>query len=365
VLEKLPLLALSIAASAVAIRFQNIKIRLDDGVWMPIHVRLANAVVAYVQYLGKLFWPIDLAALYPNPSHIGRPFWSAWHVAGAAAVLCAITLGAVAQRRRRPYLVVGWLWYLGTMVPVIGLVQVGRHSIADRYTYIPFIGLYVAIIWALADVTSSWRRRAAPFAVGASLVLAACFFLTVRQVRFWSDDLTLFEHGIAVTRDNWLFHNNAAATLEEQGRFDEAIDHMRAAVGIYEECAWLHAHLGTLYQSQDRLDEAQQELERSIALKPDYSDGYFYLKGVLTQRRENEQAIERFRRALEERPDDVESRRALAAALASLGRVDEAIEQLESGKQIRPSEAESLDDLIARLRSRKSSRSARTTDPST
>ena len=346
ILEKLPLLAIAAASAWVTAVVQHGSGQLEDGEWMPLRVRLANAIASYVRYIGKMLWPLDLAVLYPNPAIIGRPMWAWWHVVGAAAILLVITAFAVARSRKQPYFIVGWLWYLGTMVPVIGLMQIGRHSLADRYTYIPFIGLYIIVAWGIADLTTRWKSRTVPLAVMATLGLTACAALTYRQVSYWRDSVTLFQHALAVTRDNWLIRNDLAAVLARQKEYDKAIALLKTAIEIYPQCGWMHEHLGELYSSADNLYDAQIAFDDAVKLDPKNAKSHFNLGVTLVNRGRPGEAIDHLRKAVALKSDDVEARKALAIALASQGFTAEAIDQIEQAKKLRPDRANEFDQVL-------------------
>src|ERR1039457_2098107 len=223
--EKIPLFALSASSAVITMRAQ----RLGGGINpdSALLTRLANAIVSYARYLGEAFWPTRLAPIYPYP--VG-PF-KAWEVAAAALLLAAITALAIVGRRHR-YLLVGWFWFLGTLVPMIGLVQVGRQAMADRYAYLPFVGLFIIICWGVSDwamqrhVPIAWQ---AGVSVGILLVLAA---LTHRQIDFWNDNVRLWTRTLQVTNGNYLAEDNLGVVLMQDDRLDEALPHLQTAVAL-------------------------------------------------------------------------------------------------------------------------------------
>ena len=222
--EKLPLLALSAASSLITLRYQETSLAPLDAV--PWSLRAANALVSYVAYLGKLFWPRDLAVFYPIPPAI--PLWKA---AGAALLLAAITALAVWRTRREPWLPTGWLWFLGTLVPVIGLVQVGRQAMADRYTYIPSIGLFLAVVWSVAELLKEHRAVQATVAGIGILALAA---ITRVQIGYWADSATLFRHALAATDDgNYLAHIGLGKALIGVKDCEGAAEQFQAVLARY------------------------------------------------------------------------------------------------------------------------------------
>jgi protein O-mannosyl-transferase len=241
-IEKLPLLALSAASSLITLRYQQTSLAPLDVV--PWSLRAANALVSYVAYLGKLFLPRDLAVFYPIPLAI-----PGWRAAGAALLLVALTALAVWRARREPWLLTGWLWFLGTLVPVIGLVQVGRQAMADRYTYIPSIGLFLAVVWSVAELA---RARRAVLATAAVVVILALAAITRVQVGYWSDSATLFRHALAATGDgNYLAHIGLGKALMGEKDWDGAAEQFRAVLARYPYMREARAGLETVLRAKE------------------------------------------------------------------------------------------------------------------
>ncbi|HET9213105.1 MAG TPA: hypothetical protein VFR03_22050, partial [Thermoanaerobaculia bacterium] len=231
--EKLPLLALSAASSLITLRYQEASLApLDVAPWS---LRAANALVSYAAYLGKLFWPTHLAVFYPIPLAI-----TFWKTASAALLLAAITALALWRARREPWLLIGWLWFLGTLVPVIGLVQVGRQAMADRYLYIPSIGLFLAVVWTLAELLKEHR---AALATAAGIVILALAAVTRAQIGYWSDSATLFRHALAATGDNYLAHLGLGKALMGEKDCEGAAGQFRAVLARYPNLREAHAGL--------------------------------------------------------------------------------------------------------------------------
>ena len=240
-LEKLPLLALAAAASVATVLAQSEAMKLNTCVSLPW--RIGNALVSYVAYLGQLFCPLGLAVFYPHPeNHL-----PVWEVIAAFLVLAGITVGALCSWRR-PYLLVGWLWYLGMMVPTIGLVQVGFQSMADRYTYLPQVGLSVALAWGVAEVARSWSYRRWVCGLGSALVLAGLMACAWLQTSYWRNSETLWTHAVACTAQNAKAHSYLGMALADLGRSDEAIAHFRKALEIKPDEAEASLHLGYVLQ---------------------------------------------------------------------------------------------------------------------
>jgi hypothetical protein len=270
VLEKVPLVALVAASSAVAVVAQARGGAVTSLDRLDLASRVANVTVAYVRYLGKTVWPSDLAAFYPMPE--GGPGLLA--VAGSAAVLLALTGAALAAVRAMPWIAVGWLWFLGMLVPVIGLVQLGSQAMADRYTYVPAVGVFVGVVWTLAEVGA--RRVAVRHAgtAAAAVTITALAGLTVRQAPLWRDQETLFRHTLAVTGPNPRAHHILSQALGEKGAYPEAVVHAAIAAQLDPANPRTHKNLGYLLYRAGRVDEAIAALERAVALQPDYAEAH-------------------------------------------------------------------------------------------
>jgi cytochrome c-type biogenesis protein CcmH/NrfG len=318
VLEKVPLLAMSIAISLVTVVAQRGGglVASDAGNYRP-----DNAIVSCVRYVGMLLWPTDLAVFYPL-SPQGEP---AWAVLAALAALALVTALAVAARRRAPWFTVGWLWFLGTLLPVSGLVQVGSHAMADRYTYFPSIGLCVALVWGVGQVRWSPIARAAPAA--ALVVLGMLALLTDRQVRLWSDDALLFEHAISTTGPNVRAREMLANVLESRGKHEEAYEQLFQAVQIQPNPHTLTAMGGVLVKLgyQDRAEKAYQV---ALQMDPQQDEAALALAELFVQGGRGSEAGDLLAKAAatppSAGPDSIRRRIALAGALANLGRRGEA-----------------------------------------
>jgi len=290
--EKLPLFAGSLLFAALTFLSQLRAGAVSSAGALPLGVRVAQALLASVAYIGKALWPQGLAIFYPYPSVIAL-----WKVACAAALLLALSVLALRLRRAHPYLAVGWLWYLVTLLPVIGLVQVGLQAMADRYTYLPLVGLFLAAVFGahdLLDGSALARRARAPLALAA---VVACAVLTRMQLAVWRDDVTLYQHALAVTRDNFLAHNNLAMELVSQQRFVEAREHLREALRIQPGYPDARNNLAGVLLQEGRTQEAIEELRTAVANSPDYAPGHRNLAAVLQQTGHGEEAAAQLREA--------------------------------------------------------------------
>ena len=273
-IEKLPFFALTVFASVVTyLAQQNATTSLEV---LPLTLRIANAAVAYLAYLSKTFWPANLAAMYP---YLRQP--SVLLVIVALLVVAAVTFISARQARRRPYLLMGWLWFLGALVPTIGLVQVGSQAMADRYMYIPSIGLFIALVWLLADWAGTVARRHALVVGVGGLGLGCCLVVTSEQLKTWKNGETLFRHAIAVTRDNYIAYDSLAGALDEEGRHDEALQYYFDAVRIEPKYPEAQYNLGTMLKNLGRLGEAAEHLRAAIADNPKFASAYVNLGSTL------------------------------------------------------------------------------------
>ena len=331
VLEKVPLLALSAASSVTTYVAQQSGGAMAFGGEVAFSQRLTNALVAYLGYLGQMVWPLRLAIFYPYVQD--RPLWQPLV---AAALLAAVTGLVLWQARRRPYLAVGWLWYLGTLVPVIGLVQVGKQAMADRYTYVPLIGLFLAIAWGVADATRGWRRRRLVLAPASLVLLAALAGLAHAQVGYWADGKSLFGHAVEATSGNAMARCNLALELLDEGRYTEAEALFAEAMRIDPLEAGAYSGLGYIRRQQGRVDEAIQYHRQALRMRPRDPALHNNLAFILEGEGRAEEALHEYREALRLAPDMAEAHDNLGRFLMSLGQTDEAIREYREVVRLRP-----------------------------
>lgn len=331
VYEKIPLFVLAGLSCAVTFLVQSKGEAVGLLEVNPLTMRVANALVSYLKYIQKMIWPHDLAILYPYPAVI-----TAWQICAVCAVLGCITFLSIRYRKRLPWLFVGWFWYVGTLVPVIGLVQVGVQAMADRYTYIPLVGLFVILSWGAAQLIDNWRYKKIALSV-ASAVLCFLLVTTARaQVSYWKNSFTLFEHTLAVTADNYVIHNNLGFELALHGRIDEAITHYRAALRINPGFEWGHINLGSALFSQGKKAESFAYYQSVLKAKPDFV-GVHHNFGILLLRvGATDEAVVHFREALRLKPDFAEVYNSLGAALVSQGEMQEAMANFRRAIRIKP-----------------------------
>ena len=328
-LEKLPFFVLSAASCVATVLAQRQTIKLMNV--LPLTLRMDNALISYVTYIVQMIWPEKLAVLYPY-----RFDTPAWQIVGAGTLLFLITLLGVLTARRFPYFLVGWLWYLGTLVPVIGLVQVGDQSHADRYTYLPQIGLYLVIVWAVMDLAISWRYRRQILATLASVIIVALMVCAWKQIAYWRNDESLWEHAIACTSGNYTAHNNLGYLLAAQGRTAEAIEHYQKALKINPDCAESDNNLGTVFLNQGQLDKALGYYRQALAIDPNFAEAQNNLGILLARQGQIPEAIGHYQKAIELNPDCAECYNNLGNLLATQGRTTEAVEQFQKALEIEP-----------------------------
>jgi protein O-mannosyl-transferase len=304
-LEKIPLVALSAVSSVVTFLAQRGALGWTEQ--LPMLARVNNALVTYLVYVLQMFWPVNLAVFYPHPENRLAP----WEISLALAFFIGVTMGGVILRKRASYLITGWFWYLGMLVPVIGLVQVGWQGHADRYTYLPQIGLYIAGTWAVADLTASWRRQRIFVGAVALLVIGALTWCAWIQTSYWRDSETLFTHALAVTKHNDVAENNLGIIFLQKGQLDDAISMLQAAIDLRPENGPAHNNLAKALLQKGRIAEAMVH----------------------------------YRKFLEIEPKNVEARNILGTALIQLGRIREAIEQWQDALAIEPENGNAASNL--------------------
>ena len=341
-LEKVPMLALSLGVAVVTYVVQRRGHAVMPLDLIPLSQRLANALVSYVAYVADMLWPARLAVFYPFPLHV--PLWQP--VAAGLAVL-AVSILALRSIERRPYLAVGWFWYLVTLTPVIGLVQVGSQARADRYTYIPTVGLSIALAWGAAEFVRSRPRLRTAMAAAAVASCLACAALTWRQAGFWQDTISLFRHSLSVTSGNFLGYNILGVALRDRGRLEEAITSYREALKIHPQFEEALVNLSRALSEQGRADEALTHVAAAAQIKPNDVEAQYNLGTELADRGRFAEAVEALQIAVRLKPDYAKAHANLGSALANLGRLDEAITQFNEALRIDPGLADVRKNLEA------------------
>jgi tetratricopeptide (TPR) repeat protein len=339
IVEKMPFWVLTITSCVVTYMAQKSGGAVSDTEVLPFTVRLANASVSYVTYIVKMVWPTGLAAFYPFKL---VPPWQALR----AFLGLAITMtAALYWLRRKRYFTVGWLWYLGTLIPVIGFVHVGIQSHADRYTYIPLIGLFMILAWAVSDLCSNRPRLQLSTAVVSTLLLAGMFAGTRNQVAYWQDSTSLFRRAINVTENNLIMHMNLGNELTDKGQLDEAIGHYRRALKISPDFAEAHEKLGFALAEKGQLDEAIIHYRRSLQIDPENANAHNRLGFLFAGRGRMDEAIEHYRQAVQIDPDFAKAHANLGFELSKRGQLDEAVYHYQQAIRVRPRDSAALNNL--------------------
>jgi tetratricopeptide (TPR) repeat protein len=339
VLEKAPLFLLAAASSVVTFLVQRAGGAVRSLQSFPLSERIGNALVAYTGYLRIFVWPTNLAIFYPHPGTA----LAAWKVTGAALLLAGLSAGALVLRRKAPFVIVGWLWFLVMLFPVIGVVQVGYQAMADRYTYFSFVGLFIAVAWGSAALASRWRYAGMALRASAITVLAAATLAAAAQARYWKNSETLFLHAIAVTKDNSLAQNNLGHYYNETRRPADALPHVSEAVRIAPEKAENHTNRGVSLFGLGRVEEASAEFSEALRLQPDEAVMPYALNNLARARfvqGEIQDAIGFYEAAVARAPEAAELRRRLAVALLLEGKLESALRQLQQESILAPEDAE-------------------------
>ncbi|MGV8058038.1 MAG: tetratricopeptide repeat protein [Smithellaceae bacterium] len=328
--EKVPFFVLGVVSSILTIWAQNKSIISLQK--LPFAERVNNAIVSYVAYLGKFFWPVDLAVFYPY-SHS----FPIWQVSGAAAILLIISFAVFYFRRRAPFFLVGWLWYLGTLVPVIGLVQVGRQAIADRYTYLPSIGIGIMLTWGIVYFLPQEKLRKVILLPAAGIVLSVLTILTWQQCGYWKNSITLFSHALQATKDNYLAHDSLGVALDAEGKHQEAMEQYKSAIKINPDYANAYYNLASAFKDQKNIVEAEKNFRETIRINPGDSDAHNNLGIILEQHyKKYDDAIYHYRQALKKQPDNFGVHYNMGLTLVQKGSLEEAIKHFRTAVYLKP-----------------------------
>ena len=342
ILEKAPFFALAGGLSVVTLFAQRGTRNLAPLDVLPLSMRMSNALVSYTNYMGKLIWPQGFSVFYPHAGSL--PFWT---VFGSGLLLACLSIFTIRSASKKPWLAVGWFWYLGTLVPVIGLVQVGAQAMADRYTYMPLIGLFIMIVWS---VSSPWPSRwAASYYASLTLSLSLGFWLTCLipiswlQVRHWHNSVTLFEHALEVTPLNAVAHINLGIALADQGNFQQAITHYTEALRIepnsFPNSSLAHYNFGLALASQEQLQEAIAHYTEALRIHPSFPEALTNLGIAFARQGKTEEAFSHFAEALRIKPDFPDAHTDLGIILISQGKMEEGISHYTEALRIEPNHA--------------------------
>jgi tetratricopeptide (TPR) repeat protein len=326
--EKIPFLLFAILSCLITIAVQhNSAASIDIIHLIP---RIANSIISYTEYLSKMVCPFPLAALYPLRMYF------LWKLTASLFVVSSISFLAILKIRRSPWLAVGWFWYIGTLVPVIGLVQVGVQGYADRYTYIPLIGIFIMIAWQIPEMAQSWRRKTIALSVSAAGVLSVLWVLTSYQIRHWENSITLFEHALKSTSENFIAHNNLGISLAEKGNFDDAIVHYRKAIRILPGFCDPYYNLGFASYKQRNIQEAISHFQHGVECNPNFAQSYYFLGNFYFELTQIDNAIIYYAKALKIHPNYVNAMINFGIALELIGKSDESLALFKEAIRIDP-----------------------------
>ena len=336
-IEKVPFAVLTLIFSIVTVWAQKSGGSVRTLTDLPMASRINNALVSYIRYIEKSLWPDGLAVFYPLPEA-----WPGWAVIGALLFIGVITFCAFKFAKHLPYISMGWFWFLGTMVPVIGIVQVGIQSMADRYTYIPMIGVYIVVAWGVYQLMQKVPNARIILAAASAVVLGACIIVTRSQIVFWRDSEILFRHALAVTKDNYTAHQNLGILLAKQNKLDEAKQHFEAGLKIYPNVAESHHNMGNILLNLGQPDLALSEYLEAIRLKPDYDASYMNLGLLSVKQGRFKDAAGYYSKAVELKPEDCVAHYNLGTAYFELGQLADAETQYTKAISLQPAHVPSL-----------------------
>jgi len=310
-----------------------------------LQARLTNAMVSYLEYLGKMLWPEKLAIFYPHPGNA----LAVWQGILCGVALVSITIISIRLIKKAPYFSVGWFWYLGTLVPVIGMVQVGVQAMADRYAYVPLIGIFIIAAWGVPELMAKWRHRDKVLTILAGVWIPILMTMTWAQIGHWKNSITIFEHAIKVTDKKYpnfaIVHNNLGIALFAEQKNEEAISHYKMAIKLNPDYAKAYSNLGIALVAEGKNEEAISHYKMAIKLNPDYADAYTNLGAVLFAEGKNEEAISHYKMAIKINPDFAEAHNNLGLALVAEGKIEEAISHYKMAIKIKPDYAEAYNNL--------------------
>jgi protein O-mannosyl-transferase len=343
-IEKIPFFVLAALLSVVTFVVQQRGGALTAGEGLSLGARLGNAPISYCRYLAKLFWPTDLAVIYPHPGH-----WAAGKVVAAVGLIAGISVLVLLQRQRHPFLLMGWLWYCGTLVPVSQVIQTGSQAMADRWTYLPSLGILILAIWGGYELTRGWRCQAVAWSVAGAGAIVLCLALTRYQLGYWKDSEVLLRHALEVTENNELAHRNLGVALYEKGRIEEAIGQFKEGVRLKPDDAYTHYNFGIALDKQGQVNKALGQFQEALRLDPDYADAHYNLGVALYQQGHTAEAIRHFQETIRLNPDHPEAHNNLGTALGLNGQTDEAIRHFQEALRLKPDYAEARTNLAVML----------------
>jgi protein O-mannosyl-transferase len=329
--EKIPFLALAAAASVITFLVQKVGGSLVVNEGLSLSARGGNALISYCRHLQKMFWPTNLAVFYPHPGH-----WPLEQVLLAGAFLLGTSVLLFVRRRQSPYLLVGWLWFVGMLVPMIGLVQTGGQALADRHTYLASLGLLILAVWGAHELSQRWHYGAVAFSVAGCAAIVLCMVSTRQQLGYWKNSETLFARALQVTQNNYIAHNNLGNALYQKGRIDEAITHYQETLRLQPDYALAHNNLGTALYQKGQTDEAIAHYQETLRLNPNYALAHQNLGNALYQKGQIDEAIRQFQEGLRLKPNQAEAHYSFGTILGKAGQTQPAIDEFQEALRLKP-----------------------------
>ena len=328
--EKIPLLVLSglsVYLAASSLRGLGNYIPLES---IPMTLRIENALVSYIKYIGKMIWPANLAVFYPYPHTV-----PVWQVVGALIFIVCISIFVMYRLKKMAYLAVGWFWFLGTLVPVSGILQAGMWpAMADRWAYVPLIGLFIMIVWGGNEIVNRWRLKRAPVACTALAILMTLIMVSRIQVGYWTDSITIFKHAIAATGGSWVAHNNLGKALSDLGDEAQAFQHYSAALRHNPNSAHIHVNFGSALLAQGKIEEAADHFEHALKLDPNFAEAYNNLGLARVRRGHIEDAVYLFSIAVQKNPYYSNARQNLKLAVSIQQKINRAVKRMRQSLKI-------------------------------
>jgi protein O-mannosyl-transferase len=342
--EKIPFFVLVASGTVVTFVVQQRGGGLAEasalGEGLPPGARVGNALISYCRYLGKMLWPTDLAVLYLHPGQ-----WPLGKVLLASGLILGISVLVWVQRRRHPYLLMGWLWYCGTLVPVSQVIQTGLHAMADRYTYLPSIGALILTVWGACELTRRWRYQVLTLSVAGGAAIVLYWALTRQQIGYWIDSEALFRHALKVTENNYVAHRNLGMALYEKGQFDEAFSQFQEVVRLKPDSYDAHYNLGLAFYKKGQIDEAIRQFREALRLDPYWADTHYNLGVAFYQQGRTDEAIRQFQETIRLKPGHAEAHHNLGVTLSLKGQTDEAMLQFQEALRLKPDYADARRNL--------------------
>src|SRR5208283_4031560 len=338
--EKIPFFILAAAASVVTFVVQKQGGAVLAVESLPLGVRIETALISYCRYLGKMFWPTDLAVFYPHPRH-----WPLAEAVLAGVFLCGVSALLFVKRGRYPFLLMGWLWFIGTLVPVIQLVQPSQQAMADRFTYIPSLGVLILAIWGAYELTRRWRHQVMALSLAGSAAMVLCLAVTRQQLGYWQDSETLFRHTLEVTENNYIAHKTLGDALLDKGQTDEAISQFQDAIRLRPDLVNAHYNLGVALSAKGQIDEAVGQFQEALRLRPNYADAHNSLGIAFARKHQIDEAMSQFQEAIRLKPDGAEAHYNLGNAFFIKGQTAEAISQYQEAIRLKPDYANAQKNL--------------------